>query len=61
MRTSTDCVKDKGIITSVGAANDASATINVNLYDRLFTNEQPDAGGNGFLSTLDTLLIHQHN
>ncbi len=40
-----------GVITWVGAADGLSAT--VNLYDRLFTEEQPDAGGRDFLTVLN--------
>ncbi|WP_448251798.1 glutamine--tRNA ligase/YqeY domain fusion protein [Ottowia oryzae] len=46
-----DSVKVKGVITWVGAADGLSAT--VHLYDRLFTEEQPDAGGRDFLSVLN--------
>ena len=46
-----DSVKVKGVITWVGAADGLPAT--VHLYDRLFTEEQPDAGGRDFLSVLN--------
>ena len=46
-----DSVKVKGVITWVGAADGLPAT--VNLYDRLFTEEQPDAGGRDFLTVLN--------
>ena len=46
-----DSVKVKGVITWVGVHDGVSAT--VNLYDRLFTEEQPDAGGRDFLSVLN--------
>ncbi len=46
-----DAVKVKGTITWVGA-HDALAA-EVRLYDRLFTEEQPDAGGRDFLSVLN--------
>ncbi|MBH1966243.1 MAG: glutamine--tRNA ligase/YqeY domain fusion protein [Comamonadaceae bacterium] len=46
-----DSVKVKGVITWVGVADGQSAE--VRLYDRLFTEEQPDAGGRDFLSVLN--------
>ncbi|MCA0325285.1 MAG: glutamine--tRNA ligase/YqeY domain fusion protein [Proteobacteria bacterium] len=46
-----DSVKVKGVITWVGAADGLHAT--VHLYDRLFTEEQPDAGGKDFLKALN--------
>ncbi len=46
-----DSVKVKGVITWVGAADGLPAT--VKLYDRLFTEEQPDAGGRDFLTVLN--------
>jgi len=46
-----DAVKVKGTITWVGA-HDALAA-EVRLYDRLFTEEQPDAGGRDYLSVLN--------
>ena len=46
-----DSVKVKGVITWVGAADGLPAT--VHLYDRLFTEEQPDAGGRDFLTVLN--------
>jgi glutaminyl-tRNA synthetase len=46
-----DSVKVKGVITWVGVADGLPAT--VNLYDRLFTEEQPDAGGRDFLTVLN--------
>ncbi|MBK6867351.1 MAG: glutamine--tRNA ligase/YqeY domain fusion protein [Burkholderiales bacterium] len=46
-----DSVKVKGVITWVGAADGLPAT--VNLYDRLFTEEQPDAGGRDFLTVIN--------
>jgi glutaminyl-tRNA synthetase len=46
-----DAVKVKGTITWVGAADAVSAE--VRLYDRLFTEAQPDAGGRDFLSVLN--------
>ena len=51
-----DSVKVKGVITWVGAADGLSAT--VNLYDRLFTEEQPDAGGRDFLTVLNPHSLH---
>jgi glutaminyl-tRNA synthetase len=46
-----DSVKVKGVITWVGVADGLPAE--VRLYDRLFTEEQPDAGGRDFLSMLN--------
>ena len=46
-----DAVKVKGTITWVGATDALPAT--VNLYDRLFTEPQPDAGGRDFRSVLN--------
>jgi glutaminyl-tRNA synthetase len=46
-----DSVKVKGVITWVGAADGQRAE--VRLYDRLFTEEQPDAGGRDFLTVLN--------
>ena len=46
-----DSVKVKGVITWVGAADGQPAE--VRLYDRLFTEEQPDAGGKDFLMALN--------
>lgn len=46
-----DSVKVKGVITWVGVADGKPAE--VRLYDRLFTEEQPDAGGREFLSVLN--------
>jgi glutaminyl-tRNA synthetase len=46
-----DAVKVKGTITWVGQQDAWSAT--VNLYDRLFTEAQPEAGGRDFLSVLN--------
>jgi glutaminyl-tRNA synthetase len=46
-----DAVKVKGTITWVGAHEAAPAE--VRLYDRLFTEAQPDAGGRDFLSVLN--------
>jgi len=46
-----DSVKVKGVITWVGVADGQPAE--VRLYDRLFTEEQPDAGGRDFLSVLN--------
>ena len=42
-----DSVKAKAAITWVGVADGVSAE--VRLYDRLFTDPQPDAGGKNFL------------
>ena len=51
-----DSVKAKAAITWVGNADGVSAE--VRLYDRLFTDPQPDAGGKNFLDALnpDSLL-----
>jgi glutaminyl-tRNA synthetase len=46
-----DAVKVKGTITWVGAHDAEPAT--VNLYDRLFTEPQPDAGGRDFRQALN--------
>jgi glutaminyl-tRNA synthetase len=46
-----DAVKVKGTITWVGQHDALSAT--VNLYDRLFTEAQPETGGRDFLSVLN--------
>ncbi|MFT4195306.1 glutamine--tRNA ligase/YqeY domain fusion protein [Ottowia sp.] len=46
-----DSVKVKGVITWVGAHDGLPAE--VRLYDRLFTEEQPDAGGRDYLSVLN--------
>ena len=46
-----DSVKVKGVITWVGAADGVPAE--VRLYDRLFTDPQPDAGGKDFLASLN--------
>ena len=51
-----DSVKVKGVITWVGAHDGQPAT--VNLYDRLFTEEQPDAGGRDFLTVLNPHSLH---
>jgi glutaminyl-tRNA synthetase len=46
-----DAVKVKGTITWVGQHDGVPATIN--LYDRLFTEAQPEAGGRDFRSVLN--------
>jgi glutaminyl-tRNA synthetase len=46
-----DAVKVKGTITWVGVADGIPAT--VNLYDRLFTEPQPDAGGRDFREVIN--------
>ena len=51
-----DSVKVKGVITWVGAHDGVAAT--VNLYDRLFTEEQPDAGGRDFLTAINPNSLH---
>jgi glutaminyl-tRNA synthetase len=45
-----DSVKAKGVITWVGVADGVKAE--VRLYDRLFSDPQPDAGGKDFLEAL---------
>jgi glutaminyl-tRNA synthetase len=44
-------VKVKGVITWVAVAD--SLTCEVRLYDRLFTDEHPDAGGKDFLASMN--------
>ena len=46
-----DAVKVKGTITWVGL--DDSVAAEVRLYDRLFTDPQPDAGGKDFMASLN--------
>ena len=46
-----DRVKVKGVITWVGVADSTPAE--VRLYDRLFTDPQPDAGGKDFIDSLN--------
>jgi glutaminyl-tRNA synthetase len=46
-----DAVKVKGVITWVSVATGIAAE--VRLYDRLFTEAQPDAGGRDFLTVLN--------
>jgi glutaminyl-tRNA synthetase len=46
-----DAVKVKGVITWVALADGVPAE--VRLYDRLFTEPQPDAGGKDFLASLN--------
>jgi glutaminyl-tRNA synthetase len=46
-----DAVKVKGVVTWVAVADAVPAE--VRLYDRLFTDEQPDAGGKDFLAALN--------
>ena len=46
-----DAIKVKGVITWVSAADGVEAE--VRLYDRLFTEAQPDAGGKDFLASLN--------
>ena len=46
-----DAVKVKGVITWVGQHDGVAATLN--LYDRLFTEAQPDAGDRDFRSVLN--------
>jgi len=54
-----DSVKVKAAITWVGVAN--GVTAEVRLYDRLFLDAQPDAGGKDFLGSLnpDSLRVIQ--
>ena len=47
-----DAIKVKGVITWVSVAEALPAE--VRLYDRLFTEEQPDAGGRDFLTVLNS-------
>jgi glutaminyl-tRNA synthetase len=46
-----DAIKVKGVITWVGVSDGLPAE--VRLYDRLFTEPQPDAGGRDFLASLN--------
>ncbi|MDY0748245.1 glutamine--tRNA ligase/YqeY domain fusion protein [Paucibacter sp. R3-3] len=46
-----DAIKVKGVITWVGVQDAVAAE--VRLYDRLFTEAQPDAGGRDFLEVLN--------
>ena len=46
-----DAVKGKGVITWVGVHDGLPAE--VRLYERLFTEDQPDAGGRDFLASLN--------
>ena len=46
-----DSVKVKGVITWVAVADGLSAE--VRMYDRLFTDAQPDAGGKDFIESLN--------
>jgi glutaminyl-tRNA synthetase len=54
-----DAVKVKGTITWVGVHDAVAAT--VNLYDRLFTEPQPEAGGRDFREVLNprSLVVAQ--
>ena len=54
-----DAVKVKGVITWVGVNDGVPAE--VRIYDRLFTDPQPDAGGKDFLASLnpDSLKVVQ--
>jgi glutaminyl-tRNA synthetase len=49
--TGADSVKAKGVITWVGVADGLQAE--VRLYDRLFSEAHPDAGGRDFLTVLN--------
>jgi glutaminyl-tRNA synthetase len=46
-----DAVKVKGVITWVSVAT--GAAVEVRLYDRLFSEAQPEAGGRDFLTVLN--------
>jgi glutaminyl-tRNA synthetase len=46
-----DAIKVKGVITWVGVHEAIAAE--VRLYDRLFTEAQPDAGGRDFLEAMN--------
>jgi glutaminyl-tRNA synthetase len=46
-----DAVKVKGVITWVAVADAVQAE--VRLYDRLFTDPNPDAGGKDFLASIN--------
>lgn len=46
-----DAIKVKGVVTWVGAHDGVAAELR--LFDRLFTEAQPDAGGRDFLSMLN--------
>ena len=46
-----DSVKVKGVVTWVGASDAVAAK--VRLYDRLFTQPQPDAGGSDYVAALN--------
>ncbi len=46
-----ETVKVKGVITWVGVANGVNAE--VRMYDRLFLDAQPDAGGKDFIESLN--------
>jgi glutaminyl-tRNA synthetase len=46
-----DAVKVKGVVTWVAVADAVQAE--VRLYDRLFKDEHPDAGGKDFLAALN--------
>ncbi len=46
-----DAIKVKGVVTWVSVAEGMPAE--VRLYDRLFTQAQPDAGGGDFLSAIN--------
>ena len=52
-----DSVKVKGVITWVSAAD--AIPVRFNLYDRLFTRPQPDAGETDFLSNLNPASLAQ--
>jgi glutaminyl-tRNA synthetase len=51
-----DAIKVKGVITWVAVADAVPAE--VRLYDRLFTDAQPDAGGKDYLSLLNPHSLH---
>ena len=51
-----DAVKVKGVITWVAAADAVAAE--VRLYDRLFSEPHPDAGGKDFIASLNPNSLH---
>jgi glutaminyl-tRNA synthetase len=51
-----DAVKVKGTITWLGVHD--AVPVELRLYDRLFTEAQPDAGGRDFLSALNPRSKH---
>jgi glutaminyl-tRNA synthetase len=51
-----DAIKVKGVITWVAVHDGVPAE--VRLYERLFNDEQPDAGGRDFLASLNPASLH---